>query len=428
MAKAVHCVDRKEQGSLAPCSVVGGGGAEGHSLAALLVPPGSNAQAQVCRRTTRLLRSLLVLLGAGTAYAQLTVVEYPIPTPNSTPAHITAGPDGALWFTENAVGQVGRVTIDGSFSEFSVATVGTRPNGIVGGSDGAVWFTDSNAAAVGRITTSGAVTKYPISGPAGNPVNFQPGSSGGIVAGADGAIWTFVNSNSSPPEIVRITPEATTYYSLAAAGGGLDITGVLDITASPSDGAIWFTLSGNTVAAPVQSAPAVGRITASGVITIFPLPVGEGAGNIIAGPDGTIWFDIAGQIGRITTTGLIAGFPGTLGPYKTVAQGAVWTLSPEILNLVKWECLGGLTLQETLQLTHSRRPHFATLLLDRMGRCGLPTWGITLAESGFRPNRSPSLRFHFRWGTSVFLTPRHSALLEARHHMATGRSAFHRLA
>ncbi len=271
------------------------------------------------------LRSLLPLLAVGTAYAQLTVVEYPIPTPNSTPAHITAGPDGALWFTESAVGQVGRVTVDGSFTEFSVAAVGTQPNGIVGGSDGALWFTDSNAAAVGRITPSGAVTKYPISGPAGVPLNFQPGSAGGIVVGPDGAIWTFVNSN-SPPEIVRITPEATTYYPLSAASG------VGDITASSSDGAIWFTLGARTLGAPVQSAPAVGRITASGVITIFPLPIGEGTGNIIAGPDGTIWFDINGQIGRITTTGLIAGFPGTLGPYKTVAQGAVWTLSPEILE------------------------------------------------------------------------------------------------
>jgi hypothetical protein len=33
-----------------------------------------------------------------------TITEYPIPTPDSGPNGITAGPDGALWFTESCAG------------------------------------------------------------------------------------------------------------------------------------------------------------------------------------------------------------------------------------------------------------------------------------------------------------------------------------
>src|SRR5579883_1619793 len=50
-----------------------------------------------------------------------TVAEFPIPTPNSEPAHIVAGPDGNLWFTEyngNNIGEIsGSNTLqDGTFN------------------------------------------------------------------------------------------------------------------------------------------------------------------------------------------------------------------------------------------------------------------------------------------------------------------------
>ncbi len=356
----------------------------------------------LCRRSARPVRSLLLLFGCGTAFAQLAVQEFPIPTPNSYPVHIATGPDGALWFTENAGGQVGRVTVNGAFTEFSVAAVGAHPNGIVGGSDGALWFTDSSAAAVGRITPSGAVTKFPISGPAGIPVFDSFGGVGGIVAGADGAIWTFVNSNPPsgpplvPPQIVRITTEATSVYQMPAVSGGPTFFAIRDITASSSDGAVWFTLAGVTAGTPTSPPPppastadAIGRITTSGVITIFPLPVGEGVGDIIAGPDGEIWFDAGGLIGKITTTGVISPLNvGGFGPFKTVAQGDVWTVSPEILEfgqvemLTRIDPLGDVTTYTLSGMSaHAFRditlgPDGALWLTDfdnRIGRVGAPS-------------------------------------------------------
>jgi len=40
------------------------------------------------------------------------ITEFPIPTANSYPWGITAGPDSNLWFTEYDGGQIGRITPD----------------------------------------------------------------------------------------------------------------------------------------------------------------------------------------------------------------------------------------------------------------------------------------------------------------------------
>jgi virginiamycin B lyase len=81
---------------------------------------------------------------------------------------ITAGPDGALWFTEGPSDVIGRVTTSGEFTEF--ATSGAAINhidqlmGITVGPDKALWFTEAFSHRVGRITTKGIVTnEYTVS-------------------------------------------------------------------------------------------------------------------------------------------------------------------------------------------------------------------------------------------------------------------------
>src|SRR6185295_9434228 len=70
---------------------------------------------------------------------------------------ITAGPDGALWFTDASLNYIGRITTAGAVTEFPVPAV---PTAIATGPDGALWYTDANGA-IGRITTAGVVTEYP---------------------------------------------------------------------------------------------------------------------------------------------------------------------------------------------------------------------------------------------------------------------------
>jgi virginiamycin B lyase len=219
----------------------------------------------------------------------------------SAPFGITAGPDGALWFTNAGNSSIGRITTGGMVSNYSSGL--GESFGITAGPDGALWFANDPNSSIGRITTEGVVSNYP------NPVQTGPY---GITAGPDGALW-FANSNKS--SIGRITTggEITNYT-------GTGILGPLSITAG-SDGALWFTNAGNS---------SIGRITTSGIVSNY---TGTGISRptgIAAGSDGALWFTNEGNnsIGRITTSGVVSNYTGggisepfgiTAGP-----DGALW--------------------------------------------------------------------------------------------------------
>ena len=75
------------------------------------------------------------------------------------------------------------------------------------------------------------------------------------------------------------------------------------------------------------------RTAAAQTITEFPLPARTWARNIVAGPDGALWFTepARNKIGRITTTGAVTEFPIPLPArvfvYTDIAfgpDGALW--------------------------------------------------------------------------------------------------------
>ena len=185
------------------------------------------------------------------------VTEYTTPTANSEPEGITAGPDGALWFTEADinVNKIGRVTTAGAATEYPIPTASAEPEGIAAGPDGALWFTETNAAKVGRITTGGAVTEYAVSQA---PI--------AIAAGPDGALW-FAEI---PSMIGRITTSgAVTEYPLTA---NYSYARPWAIVAG-RDGALWFTEA---------AANNIGRITTGGTINEYPVPTAASAPTGIA--------------------------------------------------------------------------------------------------------------------------------------------------
>lgn len=106
--------------------------------------------------------------------------EFPIPTSGSSPQEIASGPDGNLWFTETGVHKIGRITTGGTITEYPIPT-STSIEGIAAGPDGAMYFVETGAQKIGRITTTGVVTEIPITGYGGNPVM--------IVQGPDDAMW-----------------------------------------------------------------------------------------------------------------------------------------------------------------------------------------------------------------------------------------------
>src|SRR5260370_24884826 len=78
-----------------------------------------------------------------------TYTEFSLPTAGTQHVWIATGPDGNLWFTEDNVNQIGRITPSGAITEFPVS--GGRPFGITTGPDGNLWFTEDVADKVARI-------------------------------------------------------------------------------------------------------------------------------------------------------------------------------------------------------------------------------------------------------------------------------------
>jgi streptogramin lyase len=107
--------------------------------------------------------------------------EYSIPTANSGPETIVAGPDGALWFTEVFGSKIGRITTDGTITEYATPTASSGVAGITPAPGGGLWFTEDFANNVGRITTAGAITEYAI--PTSSSLPWS------LTSGADGAIY-----------------------------------------------------------------------------------------------------------------------------------------------------------------------------------------------------------------------------------------------
>ena len=98
---------------------------------------------------------------------------------DSGPYGITAGTDGALWFTAMASGEIGRISVDGELS--SGIAVGGAPSMIVTGPDNALWFTLNQGNAIGRFSTADGLTVRELPTAAAGPV--------GIAATHDDAVW-----------------------------------------------------------------------------------------------------------------------------------------------------------------------------------------------------------------------------------------------
>jgi virginiamycin B lyase len=182
------------------------------------------------------------------AAARGTVTLYPDAYEDALPTAITAGPDGALWFTDEADEIIGRITTDGKYT-LQKSTGGAVSDGITTGPDGNLWFTgaQSSASVIGRITRRGALKFFADTGGAGPA---------GITTGPDGNLWVtqyIVRGIHFSNQVIRVTTSGK--YKSYTVGSGPDF-----ICVGP-DKALWFT-EGN--------ANAIGRLTTDGKLKQFP--------------------------------------------------------------------------------------------------------------------------------------------------------------
>jgi streptogramin lyase len=247
-----------------------------------------------------------VLLVSASAGASGQITEFPVPAENGNPVGITAGPDGNLWFCERGGNRIGRITPQGSISEFPTES---SPNYITAGPDGNLWFTEFDGSVfdyggvnIGRISPSGELKEFPL-----------PGGLGacGIAAGSDGNLW-FTTCTTAVNQIGRITAGGTiTLFSIK----GVDLYPA-DLIAAGPDGNLWFT---------EPYAARIGRITTAGLVTEFKLPSDAGfLSSIVAGPGGDLWFATGINIGRITTGGDITEFAVQANLLGLGPDGNLW--------------------------------------------------------------------------------------------------------
>ena len=306
------------------------------------------------RRTSRAATRVLTVLVAGVlcltpvkimsaSVASATPVgdftTYAIGPANYGGNAIAAGPDGNMWFTDNANNSIGRITPSGATTFFPVPTTPDPQSGfglfeITAGPDGNMWFTAFYTNMVGKITMSGVITTYTLPTANSHPL--------GITAGPDGNMWVALDFANG---INRITPSGTiTQFPIPAPGstGPTTITASSDctlcasvITAGP-DNSLWFIM-------PVVSR--IGRITTDGVVTTFPVdtpipaanaPQQNRLGGITAGTDGNLWFTepVDNKVGRMTTAGAVTEFtsPVSNSAPTDIAIGSAGNL---------WPVLGG---------------------------------------------------------------------------------------
>jgi streptogramin lyase len=347
------------------------------------------------------------------ASAAPAVTEFAIPTNDTQPWGVTAGPDGNVWFTEGGKKAVAKVTPLGVVTEYAAGITVGNPRGITAGPDGNVWFTEaSGSGAIASITPSGTVTEYTT----GLTKSSQPA---GIVAGPDGNLWFTESAGNGA--IGRIDPDtgAITEFSTGLTNKRTPTS----ITAGP-DGNLWFTEAGNP--------GAIGKITPLGGITEYTagMTANKTPTAITLGGDGNLWFtenSNPGAIGQITPSGVITEFSTGLttnnDPSGIAAanDGTVWFTEAGLAKLGNIAPDGSIT-EYTTGLTSNSSPWRAAAGPDgnlwftehanpgRIAQLTLPpaaSTSVPTATSGsaatlaaaVTPN-SQSTTYYFDWGAS----------------------------
>lgn len=237
---------------------------------------------------------------------------------------MTFGPDGNLWFgftvstDQTYLTSIIRMTPSGAMTTLPLPS-NIPALRLLFGPDGALWFSEGST--LGRLATNGHLSEYPV------PTPLQNDQIVSLCIGSDGALWyTWFRSN----HIGRMTLDGKGQDFTAPYIGGRIIKG--------PDGALWF-----TEVLPVaqwdqyvhERTGFIGRMTLSGVYNEIPINLNLVVSDIIAGPDGAIWFsafdpaDSTLKLGRLSASGDVTLYStneyGTAGSLA-VAPGAIWML------------------------------------------------------------------------------------------------------
>jgi virginiamycin B lyase len=209
--------------------------------------------------------------------AQPVLQEYPVPA-GSRPHDVAPAPDGAVWYTAQGSGELGRLDPATGETRHIPLGAGSAPHGVIVGPDGAPWITDGGLNAIVRVDPQTLeVQVFPL------PDSHSRANLNTASFDARGVLW-FTGQNGV---YGRLDPQVGTVEAFDAPRG----RGPYGIATTPGGEIYYASLAGSHIAAidleTGQAQP------------IDPPTPGQGARRVWSDSRGRIWVSEwnAGNVG-----------------------------------------------------------------------------------------------------------------------------------
>jgi virginiamycin B lyase len=298
----------------------------------------------------------------------VSIKEWPVPTPGSRPHDPLATRDGAIWYTGQLANVIGRLDPKtGQIKEYPMKTPQTAPHGLVEGPDGNIWFTGNFLGLIGRLEPkTGAVTEYKLPDAAArdpHSLTFAP----------TGMLWFTVQQGNF---VGRLDPKSGEIKLAKPPTANARPYGIL----VNSKGIPFFDEFGTNKIASID--PATMQIKEY----VLPDPAARPRRLAIT-PDDVVWYtDFArGFLGRLDpATGKVAEWQSPSGPksapYGMVfTKGALWysesfakpntvvRFDPQTQKFQTWAIPGGDDIVRNMDVTRDGNPVLANSLMNAVG-------------------------------------------------------------
>jgi virginiamycin B lyase len=116
----------------------------------------------IIRLGRMLAATVLMVAAGGTAHAKMAMQTFPV-LAGAGPHDVYPALDGAVWFTAQSAGKLGRLDPNTGKSELIALGPHAAPHGVIVGPDGAAWLTEGGQNAIARVDpATRAVKLFPL--------------------------------------------------------------------------------------------------------------------------------------------------------------------------------------------------------------------------------------------------------------------------